>query len=99
MHALSRDFNPLVAFVLAFPLPNQSAVVVTRTGADGRDHGVRPDREAAEFDHSHGGAANLREWRVEDKVATLQQAEALNEGEDADAKPNDAPELDGRGRR
>ena len=99
MHALSRDFNPLVAFALAFPLPNQSAVVVTRTGADGRNHGVRPDREAAQFDHSHGGAANLGEGRVEDKVATLQQAEALNERKDAGAKSNDAPELDGGGRR
>src|SRR6202022_4915699 len=96
MHALSRDFNPLVAFALAFPLPNQSAVVVTRTGADGSDHAIRPDREAAEFDHSHGGAPNLREGRVEDKVATLQQAEALNEKKDAGANSNDAQELHGR---
>jgi len=32
-------------------------------------------------------------------VATLQQAEALNEKKNAGTKSNDAPELDGSGRR
>ena len=60
-------------------------MVVAGAGRDGGDHGVGSDGEAVEFDHPHGGAANLGNWRVEDQVTALQEAEALDEEVDSGA--------------
>ena len=43
----------------------------------GRDHGVGADGKAADFDHAHGGAANLRKRSIKNQAATLQQAESV----------------------
>jgi len=92
VHALGGHFDPLAASTLAFPLPGHGAVVVTGSLCDGRNHGVRADGEAAEFDHAERSAANFRNWRVKDEVTALEQAEALEEQENPGAESDDAPD-------
>jgi hypothetical protein len=65
-------------------------VVIAGAGRDGGDHGVGTDGQTAEFDHSEGSAANLRNRRVEDEVTAPQQAEALKEKIDSGADSDDA---------
>ena len=73
-----------------------SAVEVARALGYGRDQGVGPDGETAKFDHPHGCAANFGDRSVENELAALQQAEALNEQVNSDADSDDAPK-DGAG--
>ena len=79
MHALGGDLTHCLFCRLALPLPDQGAVVVAGARGDGRDHGVRSNGEAAEFDHTHGCAANFGNRSVEDETPTLQQAKAVEE--------------------
>jgi len=76
MHALGGDLNPLAASVLTFPFPDQGAEVVAGALGDRSNHGMRTNGEPAEFDHTHGCAANFGNRRVEDEAPTLQQAES-----------------------
>src|SRR5712671_3219133 len=81
VHALGGHFDPLAASAATLPLPGYGAVVVTGALCDRRDHGVRADGEAAQFDHAKRCAANFRNWSVEDEMTALEQAEALEKQE------------------
>jgi len=79
VHTIADDLDPLLILAVLFVLPDQSAEVVTGAPGDGRDHGVRTHGLATDFNHSHGGAAKLRERSVKNQAAALQQAESVNE--------------------
>lgn len=89
--ALGGHLDPCVASAPAFPFPDHGAKVVASAPGDGRDHGVGADGLAVEFDHPHGGAANLGNRSVEDEVFPAQQAETVEEEIDAGAESDDAP--------
>src|SRR6202040_1538230 len=86
VHALGSHLDPLAAFAATFPLPCDSAVVIARARGNGRQHSIGTDGEAAEFDDPERCAANLRNRRVEDKVAAQKQAEALKKQKNSSKK-------------
>ena len=92
VHGLSGDLDPFFILAALFPLPNVGAVVVARPGGDRRDHGVGADRQAADFDHPHGGTANLGKWCVEDEATAQQESESVDEEADAGGDADEAPE-------
>src|ERR1700689_1741074 len=92
MHALACDLDPLFILATLFAFPDLRAVVIAGPRRDRRDHGVRADCLPADFHHSHGSAANLRERSVENQATALQQAESVNEEADAGAEAEHAPE-------
>ena len=91
VHALGSHFDPLLAPATLLPFPSHGAVVETIALGNGRIDGVRAGGQAAEFDHSEGGAANLGDRRVENKPPSLQQPEALKKQVNADKESDDAP--------
>src|SRR6202034_3130902 len=92
VHALGGYFDPLAASALAFPLPDNGAVVIAGALGDGCEKRVWSNGEAAEFDHAHGCAANLGNGRVENQLPALQDAEAVKENIDTGAETDDAPD-------
>ena len=52
VHALGGDFDPLLILVTFFQFPSVGAVVVAGHFSHGRDHGVGPDSQTADFNHA-----------------------------------------------
>ena len=92
VHALPGHLDPLFILAALFVLPHERAVVVAGARCDGCNHGVRTDGEAADFNHSHRGAANLRERSIENQPPALQQLKSIEEKADAGAEADAAPE-------
>jgi len=92
VHALSRHLDPRAASASTFPLPGDGAVVIAGVLGNGCQHSIRTDGEAAKFNHPERCAANFRDWRIEDKVTALKQAEALKEQINSGKKSDDAPD-------
>jgi len=72
MQALVGDSYPFAILAALLPLPRRGMEVVAGDAGDGRNHGVRADGQAVDFNQAHGGAANLRSRCVEDQTLALQ---------------------------
>ncbi len=95
VEALIDLFDPGVVFPATLPLPDHGSKVVARTSRDGCNQGVRAGGEAADFDESHSGAADLGGRRVLDEALALEEKESAVKEKQADGRAHGGPDAKG----
>ena len=92
VYAFARDLDPGFVLAVLLPFPDHRSMVVAGPARYWCDDGVGTDGESADFDHTHGRAADLGKRSVENQPAALQQSESVEEESDPGSESQDAIE-------